>query len=200
LNVQPVAKGRIEKMYSKAFLIVAAAVGSAPAQNVGGWEGQSVYEMMKISQSNDTLVLVSGSEFVFYPFGKTLSVSEFSRRMIKGGLKKIDSTIIHDEKVFSATSNDGKVTYLNIERAGNLNVQIVSAWYTTPKLEMKNGIRIGNPKGKVFRVYLAKPEIQQFEKINVLELVSALDGSWHFYTFNKNQLKRIEIRSDYKIE
>lgn len=168
----------------------------------GNLNPNKLYEPSQILNRHDTISVVFGSDSIYYPFGKfstplALSESMGSRvTMLRASTKKKPKT--SNQYIFVLGRDTIKV--FHGDRVGRYCAEIVEAKIIQPGFKFRNGIEVGIQKSTVFNEYFDTINEKEIKEYNVLELISALDGIWHYYTFGDDMLKKIEIKSDYTWE
>jgi hypothetical protein len=151
------------------------------------------------STRNDTLSLVLGSESLYYPFGKYPDALTLEKSLGKR------ATMLRPASKRKMKSSDNHILVIGTDsikvfvgdRVGGFLAEIVEAKIRQPGIKFKNGLEIGDSKSEVFEIYFSPINNVAVQKFKVLELVSGLDGIWHYYTFHGDVLVNIEIKSDY---
>jgi hypothetical protein len=148
----------------------------------------------------DTLKMVSTSPTTYYPFGKFSSIKElldrypFLKVETEGRFPYKDSTMLQD--TLYILSSNGNQLKLLLEPELKI-VQIVSGKIINREISQINDVSVGMSIIDFIHTYFSRlPE--GYEKINVIEIESALSGIWHYYNFNQDTLSKIIYISDYQ--
>lgn len=154
-------------------------------------------EILEVKLSNDTLLIVSTEEILYYPFGQYRSFKDFqSSQPIQDNSYSIDS-IETEFKVITLKSVNNFLKLLASKESGNL--EIINAEIKDNNLMFSNGVKIGISQKEFLSIFFySVPD--ELEKVSVIELESGLTGIRHYYSFSKNKLKRISLISDYQID
>ena len=159
---------------------------------------QEKREIIEVKLSNDTLLIISTEDALYYPFGKYHSLNDFqlSQPILQDNSYSIDSTEKHF-KVITLKSANNFLKLLASEESGNL--EIIDAEIKDNDLRFSNDIKIGMSQKEFLSIFFHSVP-NELEKVSVIELESGLTGIWHYYSFSKNKLKRISLISDYQID
>lgn len=154
------------------------------------------FELLTYRTTPDTLQLVSTSSFLFYPFGHLATVTAFQRRQPKLTLTQESDGIDTSVRLYRGTFKNSFVKlFLNKEKNA---IEMVSGHLYGPEIKLVNGIEVGMSKRNFFAIFFKKPAAIEKGNVNVIELISGLDGIQHYYIFRNNVLERIEFDTDYQ--
>lgn len=155
-------------------------------------------EIIETKLTNDTLLIVSTNNFLYYPFGKYHLFAEFqtSHFNINNDKYKIDSV----KKDFLIITVENKNNLLRfIESKDSDKLEIVYADIKDNSFAFSNGMKIGMNKEECLSIFFETIP-KGLEHIHIIKLESGLTGIWHYYSFSKNKLENVTIKSDYQID
>ncbi|TSD67542.1 hypothetical protein FFF34_009170 [Inquilinus sp. KBS0705] len=154
-------------------------------------------DFYEILFNHDTLKLISGVDYLYYPFGKHADVNAIIKQVTNSTLKNIrlssaggDTTGLTEIE----TSKSRMKLFYDIEQNRQ---QIVSADINDNNFHLKNKIEIGISKEYFFNVFFNKPPLIP---TNIIKLISVVDGIKHYYYFKNNRLVKITMITDYTFE
>ena len=142
----------------------------------------------------DTLKIVSTSDFLYYPFGRYRDKNLLNERF-KSLEKSIDRQV--DLKIKSSEApilvkfsmNDSYIKFFYDKE--NKQFEIVSAKIFSSKILMNNQLGVNIPKTNFMSKFSYDTALPETSNVSVIELISGLDGVWHYYTFENDTLKSI---------
>lgn len=148
----------------------------------------------------DTLKIISTSDFLFYPFGRYRDENVLDERF-KLLRKSIDQQT--DLKTRSSKApllikfsiNDSYIKYYYDRE--NKQFEIVSVKIFSSKILMNNQLGVNISKTDFMNKFSYSSPLPETNKVSVIELISGLDGVWHYYTFENDTLKSIYVDTDY---
>lgn len=148
----------------------------------------------------DTLKIISTSDFLFYPFGRYRDENILNERF-KSLKKSIDQQT--DLQTRSSKSpllirfsiNDSYIKYYYDRE--NKQFEIVSAKIFSSEILMNNKLGVNISKTDFMNKFSYSSTLPDTNKVSVIELISGLDGVWHYYTFENDTLKSIYVDTDY---
>ena len=158
-----------------------------------------VFEIIDLKQYEDTLLIVSTTKVLFYPFGKYSNFKEFK----DGYLLKYDLNISIDStfNIFRIFSLGNKKTNIKlIENTETEKLELFNANIKDNSFELFYGIRIGMKKEDVLlKIFERIPS--ELNNIRTIKIVSGLEGVWYYFNFSKKELlENVIIESDYTLE
>ena len=145
---------------------------------------------------SDTLLLVTTSSFLYYPFGVYGSLEKFQND------QSIWKTFSNDVAMDSNTEknyrslkfrNSYLTIYFNEEKG---KVDIVKSFIEDYEIKLMYCIKKGILKQDFIKILNANIN-DEFKEVNVIKLESGLTGIVHYYTFKGVKLENIRIESDY---
>jgi hypothetical protein len=163
---------------------------------------QEDFDVHSIELLQDTILILSTNEILFYPFGEFTNFKKFQEQY----LKKVKEPNIDYTKSKSGSN------VINIQNENNFlrlietkekrkgmqpRLEIVYADINDADFVFVNGISVGmNKKGFLLKIFSIVPE--DLEKISVIKIASAVDFIEYYYTFSEdNTIKNITIITDY---
>lgn len=157
-------------------------------------------DLIVIRCQNDTLKIVTTGWFFYYPFGKignedTLKKAfrdyQYVDEIQREG--QTDST-----KLYRFNKEGSFVKFVKSDE--NKSFEIVSAVINNSEMVFVNGIKVGMSKSDFYRTYFKKNIDNELPGINVVEVITGLDGMWHYYTFSEGRLSQIKLTTDYLLD
>lgn len=154
-------------------------------------------ELIAYNVGNDTLEVVSTSDFLFHPFGKYSSINAFSNAHSGWRFQQKNDPEEPSAQLYRSKDEENVLNlFLDTE---NNTLEIVSGSFVTKIPKFSNGIRLHMKKPDFFSLFLKKhSEIEN--KANVVVLVSALNGIKQYYNFENNILNKIEFVTNYQLD
>lgn len=148
----------------------------------------------------DTLKIISTSDFLYYPFGhyrvekklnERFKLMEKSIDMENGLKKRANKAPCLTE--FSLNKSVIKFFYDKEKK----QFELVFASIISPDIFLNHQLGVNISKTDFMNKFSTDMELPDLSKVSVIELVSGLEGVWHYYTFEKGLLKSIHIDTDY---
>ena len=157
------------------------------------------FKLIDFEINNDTLKIVSTSDFLYYPFGKFYSPENVIKVLPQ--LTTMERNIKNKDiyKFIFKTSYVKTFLTEGICIGCKKNIEIVYAEIKDKEIVLKNGINLGISKKEFMNKFFDQNPVD-FSEINVIELVSGLDGIWQYYDFKENNLVKIHFDTDYTID
>lgn len=150
----------------------------------------------------DTLVIVSTDDFLYYPFGKIQEIDLLNERLLNLHPKIISSENRKD-LVYSYKGNELQflkftdISDDNIEfDPENEFIQVFSVNIVNDGIALDHNIKAGMNRHKLLNI-MNVSDSYNFNDIKIIELVSGLTGIWHYYVFDEDVLSEIIIKTDY---
>jgi hypothetical protein len=143
---------------------------------------------------NDTLWVVSGDEFLYYPFGIYEDLNEFAAPYSFMNV----SPLISDNSLLDILyfERNSIVTVFDVENTGKIEIVYVKILDST--IVLSNGIKVGLDKSEFMRYIPVTFQQSEQDIIHVVLLQSELLGIWNYYYFSNNKLDSILFISDYE--
>jgi len=157
------------------------------------------FRLIDFKINDDTLKLISSSDFLDYPFGKYLKTVNFKKALpllTKMELNKTDKDIC---KFIYKSSYIKTFLSKSEDELSKKTVWIVYAKIKDKEIALINGIKLEISKKEFLSKFFDQiPD--DISKINVIELIRGLDGVWQYYDFKEDKLIEIHFDSDYTID
>jgi len=157
-------------------------------------------EVSRIETKYDTLKIVTTDNFAYFPFGRFNNLNSL---ISKQPYFNISKKIFHPyndsetDTLYNLKYLESKITLI-YDREQKL-FQITSGIIVDEKIRFENDIRIGDSKNSLLEKFIPKKPSNS-GSINVIEIISALTGIWHYYTLKNNILVSVELVTDYQIK
>jgi hypothetical protein len=149
-------------------------------------------EISDYAVRNDTLWILSGDKFLYYPFGVHKDVDELTA--IYPFLSKQQ---LLNNKLDNLYFNRTSIIFVpDIDNSKNL--EIVYVKIADPDIVLVNGMQVGLNKSEFMNYLSTSLLINDWEKINVVVLESELLGVWNYYYFSNTILDSIVFKTDYQ--
>jgi hypothetical protein len=149
---------------------------------------------------NDTLWILSGDDFLYYPFGIYQDINKMAAAfpfMNRTRLKS-SNTVLHNlyyKKSSIVMFLDE--SHPDMDEKGTGNMETVYAGIADPEITLANGIKVGLNKSEFAPCLSVRLPEAEWSKINVVLLESVLLGVWNYYYFS-NSLDSIVFKTDYQ--
>ncbi|MEK7719966.1 MAG: hypothetical protein AAB347_10225 [Bacteroidota bacterium] len=156
------------------------------------------FGLIELSIKGDTLNLVYTSSFLYYPFGKFNTPSDFIKTN-----KTFKETIEHDKgdpsiKLYRMSNKNNFIKLFKDD--GKSNVEIISGKVNDSELSLINGIKIGISRTDFLKIFFKDVPEKQVVGIKVIRLISGLEGIIHVYVFNNERLTSFYFNTDYSFD
>jgi hypothetical protein len=157
-------------------------------------------EVSKIERNKDTLKMILMNRIVFYPLGKFQKIQDILTHDKNFSLAvEIDKSSLPDSiKLYKVKYKESFVKFFKDEDSNNF--EIVSGKITDAAFMLDQNVHIGLKFKDFLNLYYKKDISSHCHEINVVELVSGVDGIWHFYNFKNDILTSIKFNSDYTFD
>jgi hypothetical protein len=162
------------------------------------------FELSEAGWNLDTLFLVSGSRFFYYPFGGFKSISSFQRATRSVFAIRMEILNSNDsgspiDTLFRFECDHSYVKCFLAKGPEETNrLEIVSARVVDSKVRFGNGIHIGISKSEFMREFFSPLPENILGRIRVVQIASVRTGIWHYYTFNREHLTPIVLDTDFQ--
>lgn len=146
----------------------------------------------------DTLKIVSGAHYLYYPFGKHKELASVQSIFKNFKLSvKTDTTFNNSgTKVFKFIYRNSFVKLVKEAETGYM--EIVYADIVDSEIPLFADIKTGMKKEAYFRVFFNKTT--QLNSINNVKMISLVYGISHCYHFNGDTLSSVIMDTDYQLE
>jgi len=153
-------------------------------------------EVSDYAMKNDTLWVLSGDTFLYYPFGIYTNIDELAVAYSFMNRKSlfVNNTLL-DNLYFNGSSI---VTVLDTSSVSN--VEVVYAKIVDTNIVLTNGIKVGLDKSEFMSYLPISLQKNEWDKIHVVVLESELLGIWNYYYFSNNKLDSILFITDYQFD
>ena len=153
------------------------------------------YEIEYYKIGKDTLEIVSGSDFLYYPLGSCQGAACLKSKLPKFAFQtEIDAT---DEPVNLEWGTFNNSFIKMIYDPEKKRMQIVSGKIVDPEVVFTNGIRPGISKERFMSLFIKDHSFTKGSRPKIVQLTSVVNGISHIYSFEDNALKSIEFNTDY---
>lgn len=143
-------------------------------------------EMIESSTKGDTLVIVSTADYLFHPFNKTVDPMLFDSKL-KFDIEKTGDNVY---LLIYASS------FLRLALSDETNVlEIIEAKIADKDIMLGDEIYVTMKKEDFYSYF----NLAYDNSINTIEMISGLQGVWHYYHFRNDILESIYIKSDYSL-
>lgn len=158
------------------------------------------FKVTEVHLKEDTLVVISLSEFLFYPFGKYADVGNFIKRSHIEWYRSVDRFWYNDTvdmSVYKFWRLDD--SYLNFYISIDTELmELINGNITDKEVVLKNQCRVGMSKQNFFNLFFISPTPNMFNGIKYVKFISGLYYLEHVYEFDSDELKRIQFLTEYK--
>jgi hypothetical protein len=153
------------------------------------------YQLNTLMAQHDTVTIVLENRELFFPLGKYSSLPAVRNQYLQF-IHRING----DAEISTDEMYSGVDTVKFIKTNEDAEVHIVAGRITSASLKLANGVGIGMNKNDFLKQYFSHIPQLLVQGGQVIELVSALDGIKHYYTFNNRKLTSIEFTSNYVLD
>lgn len=156
----------------------------------------SSFELVSYRQTNDTLQLVSTSDFLYYPFGNSSTIQAFRQKHPTWTFAKETDRTDPTAILYRGTTRNGFIKLFADSEKKSL--EIVAGDLSGPGIKLANGLAVGATRTAFFMPFFNQPATLPHSR--VVALISGLDGIRHYYTFRADTLARIVFETDYQFD
>jgi hypothetical protein len=153
------------------------------------------YQLNTLMAQHDTVTIVLENRELFFPLGKYSSLPAVRNQYLQF-VHRVDG----EAEISIDEMYNGIDTVKFIKTNEDAEVHIVAGKITSASLKMANGVGIGMSKNDFLKQYFSHIPQVLVQGGQVIELVSALDGIKHHYSFNNRKLISIEFTSNYVLD
>ncbi|WP_303310606.1 hypothetical protein [Hymenobacter sp. BT730] len=153
------------------------------------------HQLNTLMAHNDTVILVLENRALFFPLGKYPSLSAIRNQYLQ-----LTHQVNGNEEISTDEMHISADTVKFIKTNEEAEVYIVAGRITGTSLKLANGVMVGMSKNDFLKQYFSHIPQLLVQGGQVIELVSALDGIKHYYTFRNQKLTAIEFTSDYVLD
>jgi len=145
---------------------------------------QEKIEVSSYIVKGDTLWVVSGDQFLYYPLGVHKTIGELSTIFPFMNKKQLlNNDVVLNNLYFNRSSI---VTVLDMNDSGNIEVVYVKI--SDSDIALVNGIKVGLNKSEFMNYLSISLQKSEWDKINIVILESELLGVWNYYYFSSVKL------------
>jgi hypothetical protein len=160
---------------------------------------QEKFEILNSKVINDTLEILSSSNFLYYPAGKFSNTTYFEKNN-KEIKRNIELFIRYDTEKDSLINYSYGNSYIKFIFDEEKNAyEIISANIIDDNYILNKQIKIGLSKTNFMLRFSRSFDLNLLKNINVIKFVSALEGIWHYYYFRNDILIQIKFETDYQL-
>lgn len=155
------------------------------------------YEVEYYKRGIDTLEIVSGSEYPYYPFGHCRDVASLKSHFPTFTFQSEKDSTAEPMVLQRGTYKNSfiKLVYDTDKK----QMQIVSGKIADSGITLPNGIFVGMSRQQLLNVFLKSERFVKDKQFRIVQITSVVDGIRHFYTLEGNGLKSIEFNTDYTL-
>ena len=155
-------------------------------------------DIPEILFNDDTLKIVTGITYLYYPFGKHSDIKDIEGFVRTGIVKKLSL------KNLLVEGNSAQITQISTKNSivkftydeETLRQEIVSAIIRDNNFPFIENIRIGMSKEDFLSLlFNHPPKVPE----DTIKLISLVEGIKHYYIFAHNKLSEIRMVTDYQI-
>jgi hypothetical protein len=149
---------------------------------------------------------LDSSNYFFYPFGEYSEEIVFAHAISKG-YPLVKSKQVNGMKAYMFSNSKGdSLRFVFTERSEIGKFEIASVAIASPSRSLRKGIRINMGKSLFFHTFFRDYPAKEWKKCKVIATITGpIDETGmqteetirHYYTFESDRLKRIEIYSKY---
>src|ERR1700741_486608 len=136
------------------------------------------FEVFEVEIAEDTLRLISGSDYLYYPFGVFHQISYLTKEQKGSSITRHRHKISYDStRIILYEMKHGKSCVKFLQGEGR-KFEIVSGGIRDDKIILRNKIRKGISQKDFLRIFFQNSMIKSLAQIRVVEMESALTGIW----------------------
>lgn len=160
------------------------------------------FEILEHNIFADTLLIVTTSDFLYYPFGNYKNMKDFTNQysFMKNSVEydypynDSTSTMIPLYR-FSFNQSYIKFLYDNDKK----RLELIAAKIFNSEVGLNNQVKIGITKSDFIKKFTNQINPEQIKTVKVIEFVSGVLGIWHYYVFDNDVLISFDIDTDYQV-
>jgi len=149
--------------------------------------------------TNDTLKLITCSEYVFSPFGSLREKAELKTSMLKNFsvISRVD-TMKNGEFEFNVLNlkTSKLILFFNDDPEASRSSYVFKGEINDSDVKFRDNIRIGMSKEDFIRTFFKTFPNELLQRYKVIVLESCVTDIWHTYTFIGNKLKAVSFKTD----
>lgn len=140
------------------------------------------------------------NRIVYYPFGKIRDVDSLKRINTRLTLNKELSkdSSLNSYELSRLVYRNSLIKFFKSTDTGFF--EIVSAKIFDKEIELPNHIHVGMKIEDFLNLYFSENINRYTQKINVVQVISGIDGMWQYYHFKDRVLSSINFESDYTFD
>ncbi len=162
--------------------------------------GRPEYLIKDIKVYTDTMTVYTMANQVIYPFGVWTSMEDYITDNQLHWYRESDYRKYFDSMEVSVnrmTRLDG--SYIDLFYSiWTRKVEVLAGHVSDPEIVLANGLRPGDTKDDVFKVFFKKYPKSYTSDVSVLKVISAAGEVAQIYTFKGQRLRHIKIETAYK--
>lgn len=162
--------------------------------------GRPEYLIKDIKVYTDTMTVYTMANQVIYPFGVWESMEDYITDNQLHWYRESDYRKYFDSMEVSVNRMsrlDG--SYLDLFYSiWTRKVEVLAGHVSDPEIVLANGLRPGDTKDDVFKVFFKKYPKSYTSDVSVLKVISAAGEVAQIYTFKGQRLRHIKIETAYK--
>lgn len=162
--------------------------------------GRPEYLIKDIKVYTDTMTVYTMANQVIYPFGVWESMEDYITDNQLHWYRESDYRKYFDSMEVSVnrmTRLDG--SYIDLFYSiWTRKVEVLAGHVSDPEIVLANGLRPGDTKDDVFKVFFKKYPKSYTSDVSVLKVISAAGEVAQIYTFKGQRLRHIKIETAYK--
>ena len=149
-------------------------------------------DITEVTLKKDTLQLLCGVRYLYYPFGRFKTIDQ-----LKMSLKNFTfhTGRRDDAELDTAEYRDSKIIFV-YDDGDHRSMEIVNGIIKDNDCGLLLGMKVGMKKKELIYKFIKEIDEGDYKSIKVLELISVVDGMWHYYTIEADTVKSIEFVTD----
>ncbi|RZJ73641.1 hypothetical protein [Flavobacterium sp.] len=151
------------------------------------------------SGSPDTLKLVTCAKFVYEPFGQLESADDFPKSHLRN-FSAVEKTVKADGidyKIQSLKLGSSRlVLFFDQGDEAETHSYILGGEIDDESVLFADGIQIGMTKQDFLNTFFDDFRLTDFDRFEVVQLISCVDGISHLYTFKNQELAMVLFKTD----
>ena len=161
------------------------------------------FEILERSIFADTLLIISTSDFLYYPFGSYKNMKDFTKQYsfmqnsVELAYPNNDSTAPL-VPVYRFSFNHSYIKYLYDDEKEKL--EIIAAKIFDSEVSLSNQVKIGITKSDFIKMFTDQIKPEQIRNVKVIKFASGLQGIWQYYIFDNDILISFYIDTDYQFD
>jgi hypothetical protein len=146
-----------------------------------------------VKAANDTLYLVTCSDYVYSPFGKITSEKDLQSSSLRHFAKSSKIVSENDEVQSLKLGTNRLILFFDNDPSATRASYIIKGEINEPNVEFINGIKVGVNKRQFFDCFFKSVPKELENEFKIIIFESCVTGIKHTYFFDKGNLQYVKF-------